>query len=46
MKDSSSSQMSDLINLNRKPRPPLRETGYTHFIHVPLWDALKEVYNN
>lgn len=27
-------------------RPVLRQTGYTHFIHIPLWDALKDLYNN
>lgn len=27
-------------------RPKLRETGFTHFIHIPLWDALKDVYND
>jgi hypothetical protein len=35
-----------LLNINKKLRPPLRETGYTHFIHIPLWDALKDFYNN
>lgn len=25
-----------LILLNKRPRPPLREKGFTHFIHIPF----------
>jgi hypothetical protein len=27
-------------------RPPLREKGYTHFIHIPFVDACRETFQN
>ena len=29
-----------------RPRPPLREKGFTHFIHISLVDAIRDVYEN
>jgi hypothetical protein len=43
--DSSSGTTRLNFNLNKRPRPALKETGYTHFIHIPLWDSLRDFYS-
>jgi hypothetical protein len=32
--------------VNSRFRPPLREKGYTHFIHIPFVDACRETFQN
>lgn len=32
--------------INSRFRPPLREKGYTHFIHIPFVEACKEAFEN
>lgn len=39
-------QKNEKSMVKNNPRPPLREHGYTHFIHIPFWDILKTVYED
>jgi 2'-5' RNA ligase len=32
--------------ISNRFRPPLRETGVTHFIHIPFIEACKETFEN
>jgi 2'-5' RNA ligase len=34
------------VEVKGRPRPPLREKGFTHFIHIPLVDACRDIYEN